>query len=163
MRLSRMTLATAFSALVLVAASSAMAGPSCPGGGASGTITLTEKKIWTTQASVGKVLKAEQRCTLSKGEEDAGWKLNVVAHLSRQPGADQVNLVLYDQATKPGPDREPVQAYPINTKKDAKIMMAEVEIKPEEGFKAGTKYNVFITRLINGKEEIYARTTLELK
>ena len=41
--------------------------------------------------------------------------------------------------------------------------MADVEIKPEDGFKAGNKYNMLVTRLIGGHEEVYARTTIELK
>jgi hypothetical protein len=57
-----------------------------------------------------------------------------------------------------------VQAYAIRTNKSGKTLMAELEIKPEEGFKAGGKYNVLIARLLpNGKEEVFARTTLELK
>lgn len=56
-----------------------------------------------------------------------------------------------------------MQAYPIRTKRDAKIMLATLEIKPEDGFKVGGKYSVLITRLLNGREDIYARTTLELK
>lgn len=142
----------------------AAAAVGCPGGGAAGTITITEKMVEPANASVAAELKAAQRCSLTKAAEDDGWRINLVAHLSRPPGAEEVNIVFYDQAPpKPGQQREAVQAYPIRTKRDAKVMLAALEIKPEDGFKAGSKYNVLITRLINGREDVYARTTLELK
>ncbi len=148
-----------------------LAGPSgsaaaggCPGGGVPGTITVTEKMVEPANASIAAELKSAQRCSLTKAAEDDGWRINLVAHLSRPPGAEEVNIVFYDQAPpKPGQQREAVQAYPIRAKKDARVMLATLEIKPEDGFKAGSKYNVLITRLINGREDVYARTTLELK
>jgi len=142
----------------------AATGSACLGGGAPGTITITEKKLESSQASVAKELKAEQRCALAKPAESENWKVYFVAHLNRAPGDSAVNIVFYEQApAKPGQPREPINAYPIHTKKDAKIMMSDIEIRPEDGFKPGGKYDVRITRLIGGKEEIYARTTLELK
>jgi len=166
-------LAVALTLGVSLAAAEGLAGPTataaspatgCPGGGAVGTITITEKMIEPSQASVAAELKAAQRCSLSKQAEDDGWRINLVAHLNRPPGAEEVNIVFYDQAPpKPGQPREAVQAYPIRTKRDAKVMLATLEIKPEDGFKLGSKYSVLITRLINGREDVYARTTLELK
>ena len=41
--------------------------------------------------------------------------------------------------------------------------MSNLDLRPDRGFKEGGKYQVLITRLINGKEEVYARTLLELK
>ncbi|HNN94105.1 MAG TPA: hypothetical protein PKI03_17630 [Pseudomonadota bacterium] len=134
----------------------------CSGGGAVGTITITDKMIEPASASNAAELKAAQRCSIVKQPEDDGWRINLVAHLNRPPGAEEVNIVFYDLVPKPGP-REAVQAYPIRTKRDAKIMLATLEIKPEDGFKVGGKYSVLITRLLNGREDIYARTTLELK
>jgi hypothetical protein len=140
----------------------ASAASGCIGGGAQGTITITEKMIEPASASNAAALKAAQRCSLAKQADEDGWHINLVAHLNRPPGAEEVNIVFYDLVPKPGP-REAVQAYPIRTRKDGKVMLATLEIKPEDGFKAGGKYSVLITRLINGREDIYARTTLELK
>ena len=39
----------------------------------------------------------------------------------------------------------------------------EVEQFGESWFKAGKKYQVLITRLVGGKEDVYARANLELK
>ncbi len=132
--------------------------------GSPGTITITEKKLEPAQANSLKDLKAEQRSVLGKAPEAEGWQIHLVAHLNRPPGAEEVNIVFYDQTPpKPGQPREPINAYPIHTKKDGKVMLAQVEVRPEDGFKAGGKYLVLITRLINGKEDVYAKTTLELK
>jgi hypothetical protein len=140
------------------------AAPACPGGGTSGTITITEKKLEPAQATDLKELKASQRCELAKDQGSGGWTLYLVAYLSRMPGAGEVNLLFYEQGSgKPDRPGNEVNSFPLKTKKDAKIMMAEVEIKPEEGFKAGGRYNVLITRLVGGREEVFARTTLELK
>lgn len=151
-----------FAAGLLVASvpvCTAWAGPP----GTLGTITITEKKIETSVVNSPKELKAAAVSSLTKGKEDDGWKVYFVAHMNRAPGAEEVNIAFYDQSPKPGQPREAVNFYPMRTKKDGKIMMAEIEIKPEDGFKVGGKYNVLLTRLINGKEEVYARTTVELK
>lgn len=156
---------------VLLGAAPAFAGPvaapaaaavGCPGGGLPGTLTITEKKLEPSDANNLKLLKAEQRCVIVKPKDEEGWTLYIVAHLNRPPGADSVNLVLFDQAQPATPGNE-VQAYPLRTKKDAKVLMATAEIKPEEGFKAGGKYNILLTRLVGGKQEVYAKTTVELK
>ena len=44
-----------------------------------------------------------------------------------------------------------MQAYPIKTKQTATMPISEVTLK-KRGFKPGGKYQVLITRLINGKE-----------
>lgn len=167
----RLGLGTCLGALCLVGVPAVWAIPApgaataptvCPGGGSLGTITISDKPVEPASASNAAELKAAQRCSLTKQPEDDGWRINLVAHLNRPPGAEEVNIVFYDLVPKPGP-REAVQAYPIRTKKDAKIMLATLEIKPEDGFKIGGKYSVLITRLLNGREDVYARTTLELK
>ena len=64
---------------------------------------------------------------------------------------------------KAGQPKEPVQAYPLRTKATARMLQASIDLKDEDGFKAGKKYTVLITRLVGGKEEVYARSALELK
>jgi hypothetical protein len=131
--------------------------------GSAGSITITAKKFDSNHVTDREALKAAQATVLTSAEDADGWKLFFVGHLSNAPGAEQVNLVFYDQTPlKPGQPREEVHAYQINTTARGKILMADVILKPEEGFKAGGKYNVLITRLINGKEIVYARTALEL-
>lgn len=160
----RKYLATALFLLATIPGSARSAEPTCPGGGASGTITVTDKKLDSSQVSSATVLKAEQRCTLAKEKSAEDWEVNLVAHLSRAIGAEQVNIVFYDQASgKPETPGNEVNSFAIKTKKDTKIVIATLEINPDGGFKVGGKYSIVITRLVNGREEVYAKTTLQLK
>ena len=74
-------------------------------------------------------------------------------------------MVFYDaaQPSEPGQAREPILFAEIGTAADTKVLMSNLDLRPDQGFKEGGKYQVLITRLINGKEEVYARTLLELK
>jgi hypothetical protein len=159
------------STLVLTGAlapGAALAGPghAASGGpppGSSGSIVITDHQLNPAMSTFTKDVKSEAKASLSKNPDSETWKVHFIAWLNKSPNADDVNIVFYDQQPpKPGQAREPVQAYPIHTKSTAKILMSQIDLKPEDGFKAGGKYQVLITRLINGKEDVFARTTLEL-
>lgn len=133
-----------------------------------GSIVITDHKLNPALSSFQKELKTENKLALTKDPDSDSWKVFFVANLSKQAGSEDINVVFYDakdaaKDKKAAAEREPVQAYPIRTKPTAKVLMSELSLKPEEGFKIGGKYQVLITRLINGKEDVYARTTLELK
>lgn len=161
---SALALALALSITGSAAAPAFAAEPACPPSGKPGTITITERQLDPSVASDDDAVKSAQRCVLTKAADDDGWRINLVAKLSKKAESSDVNIVFYDQALpKPGEPRKPVQAYPTTTRKGANLMLASVEIKPEDGFKAGGKYSVLITRLVNGREDIYAKTTVELK
>lgn len=146
----------------------AAAAPSRAGGPAPGTIVITERMLNPALSSFQSDLKSEARATLTKNPDSESWKVHFIAHLKKSPGSPDVNIVFYEvgQAAKAAvkaSEREPVQAYPIKTRQTATMLISEVNLKTEEGFKPGGKYQVLITRLINGKEEVYARTSIELK
>jgi hypothetical protein len=124
-----------------------------------GTLIITDRRIESggDYAKFEKEVQANRKTVLKKSGD--GWHVYFVAYMRRPPGAPDINIVFYDMAEK---KREPVNAFPIKTQPSAKILISEVEIKPEDGFKVGGKYRVLITRLINGREEVYAQTTLEL-
>lgn len=143
--------------------------PAWAGGPAAGTIVITERMLNPALSTFQSDLKSEARATLTKNPDSESWKVHFIAHLKKSPGSPDVNIVFYElgqaakAAIKTAEPREPVQAYPIKTKQTATMLISEVNLKTEEGFKPGGKYQVLITRLINGKEEVYARTSLELK
>lgn len=145
--------------------------PAYAGGPAAGAIVITDHMLNPALSSFQSDLKSEAKSSLAQNPDTESWKVHFVAHLKKSPGSPDVNIVFYEigqaakQATKPvGADaHEPVQAYPIKTKQTATMLISEVTLKKEEGFKPGGKYQVLITRLINGKEEVYARTAIELK
>jgi hypothetical protein len=132
--------------------------------GSSGSIVITDHQLNPALSSFQKDLKSEAKASLPKNADSDTWKVHLIAYLNRAAGSEDVNVVFYDpQPVKPGQAREPVQAYPIRTKASAKIVISQLDLKPEDGFKAGGKYEVLVTRLLaTGKEDVYARGTLEL-
>ena len=127
-------------------------------GAAPGTLIVLGTKVDPGSPNFERDVKAAARTQLGKDNAD-NWHLSFVAYLKRPPGAEEVNLVFYDTT----PKREYINSYPIRAKATAKIILSEVDLRPEDGFKPGNKYQVLITRLIDGKEDIYARTQVELK
>jgi len=133
----------------------------CTGGAAwaaaPGTIVVTQQPV-TPGDNFEKDLKKAARTSL-KGE-DGKWHVYFVAFLKRAPGTPQLNIVFYDPSSK---DKDPVNAYPFEAKADAKVVMSDVEISVDGGFKKGKRYELRVTRLVKGKEEVFAKTMLVLK
>jgi hypothetical protein len=125
---------------------------------APGSMILTAEQVDTSGGDFEKVAKKQQVQTLKKNGET--WTLYFLAFLKKAAGSRQVQLVFYDQADK---KHEPTNAFPIQTQPNAKIITSSVTFTGDQGFKAGHKYNVMVTRLIGGHEDVYARTTLTLK
>lgn len=125
--------------------------------GAPGTLVVLGSHVDAGSASFEKDVKAAARTALER--KDDQWHLSFVAYLKKPPGAEEVSLVFYDNT----PKREYINSYTIRVKATAKIVLSEIDLKPEDGFKAGNKYQVLITRLVGGKEDIFARSVVELK
>jgi hypothetical protein len=123
-----------------------------------GSMILTAEQVDTGNADFEKEAKKKQIQSLSKTNEQ--WTLYFLAFLKKAAGSKQVQLVFYDTAEKA---HEPTNAFPIQTQPSAKILASSVTFTGDQGFKAGHKYNVLVTRLVGGKEDVYARTTLTLK
>lgn len=149
-RISSRTLSAILFALATAVAAPAFALPT--------GIYITDHEIDTKSPSFEKDLKKAQKAVIKK--EGATWKLFFVAYLKKAPGAEEVNLVFYDITTK---TKEAPNAVPVMMQPNAKILASTVEISEEMNFQAGHKYDVRVTRLISGKEEVYATTKLELK
>jgi hypothetical protein len=126
--------------------------------GSPGSMLLTSEQVDTGGADFEKDAKKKQVSHLAKNGEQ--WTLYFLAFLKKAAGSKQVQLVFYDEANK---KHEPVNAFPIDTQPSAKILTSSVTFSPDQGFKAGHKYNVLVTRLIGGHEEVYARSQISLK
>lgn len=122
-----------------------------------GTIVVTQAPV-TPGDTFEKDLKKAAKTSLKS--EDGKWHVYFVAFLKKAPGSPQLNIVFYDPSAK---TKEPVNAYPFEAKADAKVVMSDIEISTDGGFKKGKKYELRVTRLVSGKEEVFARTTLVLK
>jgi hypothetical protein len=93
-------------------------------------------------------------------DEGGTWPLNFMIFLNAAPGADKINIVYYDLSKK----HEQVDFSEIGVKPDQKIVQLNGQaISKEKGFVKGHKYEVRATRLIGGKEKVYAKATIQLK
>jgi hypothetical protein len=126
--------------------------------GAPGTMVLSAEQIDTSDSGFEKTAKSKQVSTLTKSGDQ--WTLYFLAFLKKAAGSKEVQLVFYDEAEK---KHEPTNAFPIETQPNAKILVSSVTFSADQGFKAGHKYNVMVTRLIGGHEDVYARSTITLK
>ena len=69
-------------------------------------------------------------------------------------------MVYYDVTKK----REQMSFSEVGVKPDQKIVLLNGQaISKEMGFVKGHKYDVLATRLIGGKEKVYAKATITLK
>ena len=121
-------------------------------------MVLTSEQVDANDANFEKDAKSKQVTSLTKSGDQ--WTLYFLAFLKKAAGSKEVQLVFYDAAEK---KHEPTNAFPIETVPNAKILVSSVNFSGDQGFKAGHKYNVMVTRLIGGHEEVYARTTVTLK
>jgi len=126
--------------------------------GTPGTMVLASEQIDTSGADFEKEAKKKQVTSLTKTGDQ--WTLHFLAFLKKAAGSKEVQLVFYDEAEK---KHEPTNAFPIETQPNAKILVSSVSFSGDQGFKAGHKYNVMVTRLIGGHEDVYARSTITLK
>lgn len=123
-----------------------------------GTLVITAETIDANDPNFEKDLKRHEVHELTKTGDQ--WTINFVAFLKKAAGSKLVQLVFYDTAVK---EHHPTNNFPIQTQPSAKILTSTVSFNADQGFKAGHHYKVLITRLIHGREEVYARSTLTLK
>jgi hypothetical protein len=87
--------------------------------------------------------------------------LNFMVFLNAPAGGNTINIVYYDLSKKPP---EQVNFNEVGVKPDQKIVLLNgVSVSTDMGFVKGHKYDVRATRLIGGKEKVYAKTTITLK
>jgi hypothetical protein len=131
-------------------------GASAAEAGAGAGIYITDHALDPASKTFDKDVKKMAKPALEKSGEK--WHVYFVAYLSKPADADELNIVFYNAANL----KEEPNAFPIHTKTGAKVLMSDVEVGPEDGVKPG-KYDVRITRLVGGKEVVFARTKLQLK
>jgi hypothetical protein len=111
----------------------------------------SEKELNTALKKQGK--------TAFKG--DGAWNLNMMVFLGSGAGADKINIVYYDMSKKPP---EQVNFNEVGVKPDQKIVqLNDIALSKDMGFVKGHKYEVRATRLVGGKEKVYAKTSITLK
>lgn len=126
-----------------------------------GRIFVSDTEYGQGYASDGAMMSAMKKQSKAAIKGDGAWTLNFMVFLKEAPGATTVNIVYYDISAKP---REQVNYSEVSVKPDQKIIQLNgVAVSKDLGFVKGHKYDVLATRIIGGKEKIYAKTTLTLK
>ena len=101
----------------------------------------------------------KQGKTTIKGE--SGWTMNLMVFLKEPAGATSINIVYYDVSVKP---RDQVNFSEVTVQATQKIVQVNgVAVSKDLGFVKGHKYEVLATRVIGGKEKVYAKGTVTLK
>jgi hypothetical protein len=125
-----------------------------------GRIFVSDTEFGQGYASDGAMVSAMKKQSKSAIKGDGAWTLNFMVFLKEAPGATTITIVYYDLSAK----REQVNFSEVGVKPDQKIIQLNgVAISKDLGFVKGHKYDVLATRVIGGKEKVYAKTTLTLK
>jgi hypothetical protein len=121
-------------------------------------VSDVEYGSYASDKELAGALKRQSKTTI-KAEGD-NWPVNLMIFLNAAPGANAINIVYYDLSKK----NEQVYFTEVGVKPEQKIILLNGQaLLKEQGFVKGHKYDVRATRLIGGKEKIYARTTITLK
>lgn len=114
---------------------------------------------FTSDAEMMKAVKKQAKTTI-KGDNGT-WTLNLMVFLNAAPGAASINIVYYDVSVKP---HDQVNFSEVKVQPTQKIVQVNgVSISKDLGFVKGHKYEVRATRIIGGKEKVYAKGTVTLK
>jgi len=127
---------------------------------AAGRIVVSDAEFgsYASEKEMNAALKKQGKTTFQGG---GSWNLNMMIFLGSAPGADKINVVYYDLSKHP-PDQ--VNFTEVGVKPDQKIVQLNGQtISSDMGFVKGHKYEVRATRVIGGKEKVYAKTTITLK
>ena len=127
---------------------------------AKGRIYVSDAEFgaFGSEKEMATALKRQSKTTIK--EEGGVWPLNFMVFLNAPPGADKINIVYYDLSKK----HEQVDFSEVGVKPDQKIIQLNGQaVSKEKGFVKGHKYEVRATRLIGGKEKVYAKATITLK
>jgi hypothetical protein len=125
-----------------------------------GKIFVSEAEFGQGYTSDGAMVSAMKKQSKSAIKGDGAWSLNFMVFLKEAPGANTVNIVYYDITKK----RDQVNYSEVSVKPDQKIVQLNgISISKDMGFVKGHKYEVLATRLIGGKEKVYAKTVITLK
>lgn len=106
-------------------------------------------------------LKANNRKTIS-GAPGSPWQVYFIAFFAKPIGAPMCHVALYDVSNK-GHKPEFVEAVGQEVSQpDQRNLASSIELSRDR-FKAGHTYELRVTRVVKGKEQIYARTRITLR
>ncbi len=127
---------------------------------AKGRIYVSDVEFgaYSSEKEMAQAIKKQSKTTIK--EEGGTWPLNFMIFLNAAPGADKINIVYYDLSKK----HEQVDFSEVGVKPDQKIIQLNGQaVSKEKGFVKGHHYEIRATRLIGGKEKVFAKATITLK
>jgi len=127
---------------------------------AKGKIYVSDVEFgaYASEKEMAAAIKRQSKTTIK--EEGGSWPLNFMIFLNAAPGADKINIVYYDLSKK----NEQVDFAEIGVKPDQKIIQLNGQaVSKEKGFVKGHRYDIRATRLVGGKEKVFAKATITLK
>lgn len=126
-----------------------------------GRMVISDKEVSASYESDRAMVSALRRAKRNVIKGTGGtWTIHVMAFLNRPAGDNKVNLVYYD-VTK---QRDQIYFVEIDVQPTQRTLQLNGNVvSKDHGFVAGHRYELMITRLVGGKEDVYARGTVTLK
>jgi len=110
-------------------------------------------------AEWNKSLKKAHKTTFVK-DENGNWTVFFLAFMKKAAGTNELNVVFYD-ITKGKPDQ--VHYISFNVTPAQKTLKSQFKLTTDDPVKAGNKYEVRLTRVVNNKEDVLAKVVLTFK
>ncbi len=113
------------------------------------------------EAQFLRYLKTNDRKTIP-GAPGSPWQLYFIAFFAKPIGADMCHVALYDVTER---RKKPsfVEAFGQQVSQPKQRNLSSSVELSRDRFKPGRTYELRITRLVKGKERVYARTRITLK
>lgn len=114
---------------------------------------------FATEKEFGKAVAKARRNKVLARNARGNWEIHFIAFMRTAPKATKVNLVWY----RLGKKREQVDFTEFTVPANEPTLQASAKLLSAQGFKVGDKLEGRVTRLIKGRETVYARCRLTLK
>jgi hypothetical protein len=125
-----------------------------------GKIFVSDAEFGSGYANDKEMIAAIKKQTKTVIKGDNAWTINLAVFLKEPAGAKKINIVYYDLSAK----HEQVNFSEVDVTPDQKqVQLNGIALSSDLGFVKGHKYDVLATRLIGGKEKVYAKATMTLK
>jgi hypothetical protein len=126
-----------------------------------GRIFISDVEFGTGYATDGQLLAAVRKQSRPAIKGNGAWTMNLMVFLKEPAGATTINIVYYDVSVRP---RDQVNFSEVKVQASQKTVQVNgIAISKDLGFVKGHKYEVLATRIIGGKEKVYAKGVVTLK
>jgi hypothetical protein len=126
-----------------------------------GKIIISDTEFGTGYSADAQLIAAVRKQSRAVIKGDGAWTMNLMVFLNQPAGATNINIVYYDVSVRP---RDQVNFSEVKVQASQKIVQVNgIAISKDLGFVKGHRYEVVATRIIGGKEKVYAKGVVTLK